>query len=135
MRKDVEYVYLDHAPASVQMTYRKGAFDHFDTVFANGQYQIDEHRATERVYGLKEKKMTPTNIAFRDMAGVSIDTDELDRLPAVLDDIVANPGKFRQRIEDMLARYFFNPGHSGEVAGRYILNALVARKGKRGKDA
>ncbi|MBO7483123.1 MAG: YidC/Oxa1 family membrane protein insertase [Kiritimatiellae bacterium] len=274
VRKDVEYVYLDHAPASVQMTYRKGAFDHFDTIFANGQYQIDEHRATERVYGLKEKKMvptgyvllddlfanykdvkredksellilvapshqpgnifdehldrivalvrgpgrkihlrphpqytrrfparmqaidekyrneadvvvemdfsknssiydadilitdwsgiayeyafttkrpvvfintpmkvvnpewekigiTPTNITFRDMAGVSVNTGELERLPAVLDDIIANPGKFSRRIEEMLSAYFFNPGRSGEVAGRYILESLKGRKNRR----
>ena len=274
VRKDVEYVYLDHAPASVQMTYRKGAFDHFDTIFANGQYQIDEHRATEMVYGLKEKKMVPTgyvllddlftnyqakppadksellilvapshqpgnifddhldrivslvrgagrkihlrphpqytrrfpakmqaidekykneadvvvemdfsknssiydadilitdwsgiayeyafttkrpvvfintpmkvvnpewekigiaptNITFRDLAGVSIDTDKLERLPAVLDDIIANPGKFSQRIEEMLSAYFFNPGRSGEVAGRYILESLKGRKNRR----
>lgn len=268
VRKDVEYVYLDHAPASVQMTYRKGAFDHFDTIFANGQYQIDEHRATEKVYGLREKKMvptgyvllddlfenykprqrvdrdellilvapshqpgnifddhldrivglvrgknrkihlrphpqytrrfpakmqaidekykndvdvvvemdfsknssiydadilitdwsgiayeyafttkrpvifintpmkvvnpewekigiTPTNISFRDMAGVSINTNELERLPALLNDIIANPDKFRQRIEEMLSKYFFNPGHAGEVAGKYILETLI----------
>lgn len=271
VRKDVEYVYLDHAPASVQMTYRKGAFDHFDTIFANGQYQIDEHRATEKVYGLREKKMvptgyvllddlfenykprqrvdrdellilvapshqpgnifddhldrivglvrgknrkihlrphpqytrrfpakmqaidekykndadvvvemdfsknssiydadilitdwsgiayeyafttkrpvifintpmkvvnpewekigiTPTNISFRDMAGVSINTNELERLPALLNDIIANPDKFRQRIEEMLSKYFFNPGHAGEVAGKYILETLINKK-------
>jgi YidC/Oxa1 family membrane protein insertase len=72
--------------------------------------------------------ITPTNITFRDMAGVSINTDELERLPAVLDDIIANPGKFSQRIEEMLSKYFFNPGHSGEVAGKYILKALIDRK-------
>ncbi len=275
VRKDVEYVYLDHAPASVQMTYRKGAFDNFDTIFANGQYQIDEHRATERVYGLKEKKMvptgyvlldelfanyrprertggkmlilvapshqpgnifdahldellpllrgggreihlrphpqytrrfpakmqaiaekyrdeqdivvemdfssntsiydadilitdwsgiayeyafttkrpvifintpmkvvnpewekigiTPTNITFRDLAGVSVDTDKLARIPSVIDDILAHPDTFRERIEKMLSEYFFNPGHSGEVAGRYILESLINRR--KGKSA
>ena len=67
VRKDVEYVYLDHAPASVHMTYRKGAFDHFDTIFANGQCQIDEHRATERLYNLKPKTLVPTGYPFFDI--------------------------------------------------------------------
>lgn len=270
VRKDVEYVYLDHAPASVQMTYRKGAFDHFDTIFANGQYQIDEHRATERKYGLKEKKMvptgyvmldelfanykphskkreslliliapshqpenifdanldelmkyvrgkgreihlrphpqytrrfparmqtiaekyknesdvvvemdfskndsiydadilitdwsgiayeyafttkrpvifintpmkvvnpewdkigmTPTNITFRDLAGVSVDTDSLAAIPSIIDDIAKNPEKFEEKINAMLVEYFFNPGHSGEVAAKYILETLINRK-------
>ena len=270
VRKDVEYIYLDHAPASVQMTYRKGAFDHFDTIFANGQYQIDEHRATERVYGLKAKKMvptgyvlldelfdnykpdvkksgaimiliapshqpgnifdsqldeimglvrgvgrevhirphpqytrrfpakmqaiaekyknesdvvvemdfaqntsiydadilitdwsgiayeyafttkrpvifintpmkvvnpewerigiTPTNITFRDLAGISVKADELSRIPAVIKDVLSHPDIFRERIEKMLDEYFFNPGHAGEVAGKYILETLISRK-------
>lgn len=271
VKKDVEYVYLDHAPASVQLTYRKGAFDNFDTIFANGQYQIDEHRATEKVYGLKEKKMvptgyvlldelfsnyrpevkvdskrllvliapshqpgnifdeyldevlsfvrapgreihlrphpqytrrfpakmqtiadkygsegdivvemdfsrntsvydadilitdwsgiayeyafttkhpvvfvntpmkvvnpdwqkigiTPTNITFRDLAGISVNTDELAKLPSVIDDILAHPDTFKGRIEKMLKYYFFNPGHSGEIAGRYILETLIGKK-------
>ena len=282
VRKDVEYIYLDHAPASVQMTYRKGAFDHFDTIFANGQYQIDEHRATEKVYGLKEKKMVPTgyillddlfanykadaerpaggplkilvapshqpanifdahvdelvavlkdwakrsgredvrihlrphpqytrrsparmqaiadryagdpmvevemdfskkssiysadvlitdwsgiayeyafmtkrpvifidtpmkvvnpeyekigivptNITFRDLAGVSVRTDQLSRIPEIVDDVLSHPTAFSAKIEKMLSDYFFNPGHSGEVAGKYILERLVFKqKGK-----
>lgn len=270
VRKDVEYIYLDHAPASVQMTYRKGAFDHFDTIFANGQYQIDEHRATEKVYGLKAKTMvptgymlldelfanyrpvakknggimiliapshqpgnifdshldevmkllrgtgrevhirphpqytrrfpakmqaiaekykneldvvvemdfsqntsiydadilitdwsgiayeyafttkrpvlfintpmkvvnpewerigiTPTNITFRDLAGVSVNTDELSRIPAVIEDVLSHPDTFREKIEKMLEEYFFNPGHAGEVAGKYILETLINKK-------
>ena len=268
VRKDIEYIYLDHAPASVQLTYRKGAFDHFDTIFANGQYQIDEHRATEKVYGLKEKKMvptgyvlldelfanykpktnvtkgkllvlvapshqpdnifdahldeivqlvrgngreihlrphpqytrrfpakmqmisekygnepdivveddfskntsiydadilitdwsgiayeyafttkrpvifintpmkvvnpewerigiTPTNITFRDLAGISVNTDELSRIPAVIEDVLSHSDTFREKIEKMLDEYFFNPGYAGEVAGKYILETLI----------
>lgn len=270
VRKDVEYIYLDHAPASVQLTYRKGAFDHFDTIFANGQYQIDEHRATEKIYGLKAKKMvptgyvlldelfdnykpvvkksgaimiliapshqpgnifdshldeimglvrgvgrevhirphpqytrrfpakmqaiaekyknesdvvvemdfsqntsiydadilitdwsgiayeyafttkrpvifintpmkvvnpewerigiTPTNITFRDLAGISVKTDELSRIPAVIEDVLSHPDTFREKIEKMLDEYFFNPGHAGEVAGKYILETLINKK-------
>lgn len=270
VRKDVEYIYLDHAPASVQMTYRKGAFDNFDTIFANGQYQIDEHRATEKVYGLKPKNMvstgymlldelfanyksgakkngdvliliapshqpgnifdshldeimghvrgldrkvhirphpqytrrfpakmqaiaekykmefdvvvemdfskntsiydadilitdwsgiayeyafttkrpvifintpmkvvnpewerigmTPTNITFRDLAGISVDTDSLYRIPEVIDDVISHPDTFREKIEKMLTDYFFNPGKAGEVAGKYILETLINKK-------
>ena len=66
VRKDVEYVYLDHGPTSVHMCYRKGAFDHFDTIMANGPFQVAEHRATERVYGLKEKKMVESGYPILD---------------------------------------------------------------------
>ena len=66
VRKDVEYVYIDHAPASVQMTYRKGAFDHFDTLFANGPAQAAEARATEKLYGLKPKNIVETGYPLLD---------------------------------------------------------------------
>jgi len=281
VRKDVEYVYVDHAPASVHMTYRKGAFDHFDTIFANGQNQIDEHRATERLYGLKPKTLVPTgypffdilfrdapppsapvpkpagapllvlvapshqpgnlfdgpldallpllrgpgreihlrphpqytrrspakmqaiaakyandpdivvemdfaapfpvrdadllvtdwsgiayeyafttrrpvlfvntpmkvvnpewekiglppvNITFRDLVGVSVDPSDLSRVPAILDDFLAHPAQFADRIDKTLRDNFFNPGRAAETAGRHILRSLIAKQqAKKGK--
>ncbi|HJJ48596.1 MAG TPA: YidC/Oxa1 family membrane protein insertase [Methanocorpusculum sp.] len=59
VRKDIEYIFIDHGPMSIHMCYREGALDYFDTVLCVGQHQIDEIRATERVYGLKEKKLVP----------------------------------------------------------------------------
>lgn len=67
VRKDVEYCYVGHGTSSISLTFRKGAFDHFDTVFVNGQYHIDEHRATERVYGLKAKTLVPTGYPYLDV--------------------------------------------------------------------
>ncbi|MBQ3343875.1 MAG: YidC/Oxa1 family membrane protein insertase [Kiritimatiellae bacterium] len=66
VRKDVEYVYLDHGPTSVHMCYRKGAFDHFDTIMCNGPFQVAEHRATETVYGLKAKKLIESGYPLLD---------------------------------------------------------------------
>ena len=67
VRKDVEYCYVGHGTSSISLTFRKGAFDHFDTIFVNGQYQIDEHRAMERVYGLKPKRLVPTGYPYLDV--------------------------------------------------------------------
>ena len=66
VRKDVEYVYLDHGPTSVHMCYRKGAFDSFDTIMCNGPFQVAEHRATERVYGLKAKNLVESGYPLLD---------------------------------------------------------------------
>ena len=66
VRKDVEYVYVDHAPNSLHLTYRKGAFDHFDTLFANGPAQAAEARATEKLYGLKPKRVVETGYPLLD---------------------------------------------------------------------
>ena len=81
VRKDVEYVYLDHAMSSMHMIYRKGAYNHFDTIFANGPHQIDEHRATETLYGLKPKKMVETGYVFLDTPLASFRPAPRDPLP------------------------------------------------------
>lgn len=66
VRKDVEYVYLCHGPTSVHMCTRKGAYDNFDTVFSNGEYQSREFRALEELDGLKKKNIVPTGYAYFD---------------------------------------------------------------------
>ena len=57
VRKDIEYVYLFHAMVSTHMIYRKGAFDHYDTIFCVGPHHNREIRETERLYGLPAKKL------------------------------------------------------------------------------
>lgn len=57
VRKDVEYIYMFHYPLSTTMVLRKGALDHYDTIFCVGEFQFDEIRQTEKLYGLKEKKL------------------------------------------------------------------------------
>ena len=66
VKKDVEYVYVDHGPTSVHMCYRKGAFDHFDTIMCNGPFQVAEHRATEKAYGLKAKRLVESGYPLLD---------------------------------------------------------------------
>lgn len=57
VRKDVEYIYMFHYPLSTTMVLRKGALDHYDTIFCVGKFQFDEIRQTEALYGLPEKKL------------------------------------------------------------------------------
>lgn len=65
-RKDVEYVYMFHAVVSTHMMYREGAFDHYDTIFCVGQYHMDEIRAREKKYGLKQKRLIPCGYSLID---------------------------------------------------------------------
>jgi len=57
VRKDVEYVYMHHYPLSTHMIFRKGAFDHFDTIFCVGKIQELEIRKTEKAYNLPQKNL------------------------------------------------------------------------------
>jgi len=53
----VHYAYVFHAIVSTHLAYRKGAFDHFDTLFCVGPHHIEEVRAIEAKYDLKNKNL------------------------------------------------------------------------------
>ena len=53
----VHYIYLFHSMYSVHSYLRKGAVDNYDTIFCVGPHQVKEIRETEKVYGLKAKKL------------------------------------------------------------------------------
>ena len=57
IRKDIEYIYLFHAIVSTHMIYRKGAFDHYDTVFCVGPHHDREIREAETLCRLPAKKL------------------------------------------------------------------------------
>lgn len=66
VRDDIEYVYMDHAINSVNLTYHKGALDNYDTVFVPNELTIDEIRAAEKLYGTKEKTLVRYGYALID---------------------------------------------------------------------
>ena len=53
----VHYIYLFHSMYSVHSYLRKGAVDNYDTIFCVGPHHVKEIRETEKVYGLKAKKL------------------------------------------------------------------------------
>ena len=58
----VHYIYTFHSINSPLMGFHsgkisKGAFNHFDTIFCVGPHQIQEFRATEQLYNLKQKNL------------------------------------------------------------------------------
>lgn len=53
----VHYVYVQHSLVSLHMVYRKGAFDHYDTIFCAGPHHAKEIRAMEATDGLPEKNL------------------------------------------------------------------------------
>jgi len=54
---DVHYIYLQHSLSSLHMIYRKGAFDHFDTIFCSGPHHVREVKALEQLNSAKTKSI------------------------------------------------------------------------------
>lgn len=57
MKKNIEYIYVDHGCSSLNLTYRTGAFDYFDTVFVVSRSQGLEVRAMESLRGTHKKRI------------------------------------------------------------------------------
>ncbi len=57
VRKDIEYIYTQHALIVGLRTVRKGALDYFDTVFFPGKHDVAATQKQEELYGLKKKKL------------------------------------------------------------------------------
>jgi CDP-Glycerol:Poly(glycerophosphate) glycerophosphotransferase len=53
----VHYVYIFHSMVSSHMMYRRGAFDHFDTLFCVGPHHVREVRETEALYNVAAKDL------------------------------------------------------------------------------
>lgn len=53
----VHYVYVFHSLTSTHMSYRYGAFDHYDSILCCGPHQIDEIRGHEELAGLPAKEL------------------------------------------------------------------------------
>jgi YidC/Oxa1 family membrane protein insertase len=60
------YVYVFHSIVSSHMTYRKGAFDAYDTVLCVGPHHVAEIRRTEELYGLRHKELVEHGYARLD---------------------------------------------------------------------
>ncbi len=62
----VHYIYVQHSLVSLHMIYRKGAFDHYDTIFCAGPHHVEEIRAMEAKYNLPVKTLVEHGYARLD---------------------------------------------------------------------
>ena len=60
------YIYYFHAPASTTKVYTETAFDNYDTILCNGDYQINEITQREILGNLKKKKLIKTGYFYFD---------------------------------------------------------------------
>ena len=57
MKKDIEYIFVPHDPSSMHMGFREHSLDNYDTVFCTGPHIAEEVRASEKLYGTREKTL------------------------------------------------------------------------------
>jgi CDP-glycerol glycerophosphotransferase (TagB/SpsB family) len=79
------YVYIFHAMVSTHLQYTTKAFYHYDAVFCTGLAQVEEMRATEKKYQLREKDIVAYGYPLIDvLKKVSQQKPAGKRLPVIL---------------------------------------------------
>ena len=70
-KSDIEYIYIEHGPASTHLTAREAAYDHFDTIFCTGPHHAAEMRRREEMAGLKKKRLVKIGYGLHDQLTAS----------------------------------------------------------------
>ena len=82
----VHYVYIFHSMYSIHSYLRKNAIDNYDTIFCVGPHHVKEILQTEKVYGLKSKKLI--NYGFGRLDTLLQEKENFKKLKNVSDNLV-----------------------------------------------
>lgn len=70
------YIYYFHSPVSTLKQYMNGAFDNYDTIMCNGEYQINELQKSETLRGTMKKKFIKSGYLYFDYLKERINQSE-----------------------------------------------------------
>jgi len=65
-KKNIEYIYVFHAPIGSALVYKEKAFDFFDTIFCVGPHQTKEMRRREEFANIKKRKLVKAGYGVYD---------------------------------------------------------------------
>lgn len=66
VRKDIEYIYMEHGIGSDNLLGRPHSLDHYDTIFNAGPHHTQEDRALEALYGIKPRRLVKVGYGLID---------------------------------------------------------------------
>lgn len=73
----------------------------------------------------------PINISLRDEIGISINLDELSRIPETAEYLLSHTSEYQEKIDSLAHYYIYNLDSSAEVGGKYIIQAIQKHIEKR----
>lgn len=82
----------------------------------------------ERNATWRDWNMEPADITLRNKIGVSFAPDALDGLAQTVDSMISHPDDWSERIKDIRDGFIFNLGHGREIAGEYLLSAVLEKQ-------
>lgn len=98
VRKDIEYVCVQHGMGSLNLTLRKAAEDHYDTVFCCGEHHKRELRQMEALDNTPEKKLVEAGYCLLD--DMIRDYEAMEKQENELKEILIAPSWQKDNIVD-----------------------------------
>ncbi len=112
IRKDIEYVYIQHGIGSMNLTCTKTATDHYDTIFCVGKHQMAEELERERVYGVPKRKLLEIGYPMLDELRAAYDSGEHQKHDKPL--ILIGPSWQKDNIVDSCLEQILDQLNTGE---------------------
>ena len=75
----------------------------------------------------EELGIVPFNVWLREKIGGSVDLDELDKIPDMIQDLLDNQDKYHDIIKGYRDEYQYNFGHAGEESARFIIHEVMKK--------
>ena len=73
----------------------------------------------------QEIDVLPFDIEIRSQIGISIELDQLDKLPDTIDQLLLEDSYSREKLEIMRNKYLYNVLNSAEIGANYLINRLI----------
>ena len=80
----------------------------------------------------EELGIEATDITLRNEVGVSFAPDNLEGIADTIEEMLEHRDAWRDRIEDVRAKTIFNIGHGAQIAGEYLIEAMIAHQVEQG---
>jgi len=83
-----------------------------------------------KVMNLEWRKIgiEPMDIWIRDRIGVSVDTDKLGDIDAIVLELLDHKDDYAVAIEAVMSEHLFNMGHTDEAGGEYIIKQICNKR-------
>ncbi len=78
----------------------------------------------------KEIDVVPFDIEIRDQVGISVELDEIGKLPEVVEQLLNDKAYTKEAMEAVRDKYLYNVTKSGEVGATYLIQKLIEYSGR-----
>ena len=73
-------------------------------------------------------EITPIEIKLRDIIGVNIEKEEVEKIDETIKNLFKNKKEFKKKIEEYFETFTYNHGTAAEKGAKYILQSLIEKK-------